>query len=220
MINVGNDIVSLKPARSKRFTQKAYYFKILSQTEEDYFHRQLAGRLSFGNYVWLLWSIKEAAYKYFRRRDNDLLFNPQKITVQNIALKQVLCPLPAGKFPIESKGFENDKFIEGFASMQNDGICTRSLIAEDFIFSVVSDDLFLGKIYWGIQQIDAGDYRTQSAAVRSFVTSKLKDVFPGRDFIIKKNAAAVPSIVCGNEQFPVSFTHHEKYIAYAFISDD
>lgn len=217
MISTGNDIVSLKSARSDRFAQKDYYSKILSPNEEDYFRRRLADKLSFIHYVWLLWSIKEAAYKYLKRADNDLLFNPLKITMENIGLQEAHHPLTVNRLPIEDIGFKDGKFIGGLVSDQNNSICTRSLVAEDFIFSVVSDKNVLDKTYWGIEQINSGDYTTQSEAVRQFAVHKLKDTFPCQDFTIEKNEAGVPGIVCGSKLHPVSFAHHERYIAYSFV---
>ena len=217
MTSIGNDIVSLESPRSKRFAQKEYYSKIISSEEEDDFHQRLAGRLSFGNYVWLLWSIKEAAFKYFKRSDSGFLFNPLKITTENIGLKDRYSPLTINKFPIENRGFESSELLNGQVYIQGDRICTRSMIAEDFIFSVVSDETALDKIYWGIQRIDTGDYKTQSAEVRKFTMHKLKDIFPDQNFFIEKNDTGVPGIVCGNKLYPVSFSHHEKYIAYAFM---
>lgn len=217
MISIGNDIVSLEPDRSNRFAQKAYYSKILSPGEEDYFYRQLANQLSFIRYVWLLWSIKEAAYKYLKRSNDGLLFNPQKITVEKIDLKDQLNPSLINKLPLENTGFENCGFIRGFAGMQDESVCIRSLITESFIFSVASDETFLDKIHWGIQKIGTSGHKVQSEAVREFAVRKLRDILPPQDFIIEKNEAGVPGIIYGSKLYPVSFTHHEAYIAYSFI---
>lgn len=218
MISVGNDIVTLGAARDNRFITKEYYSKILSPKEQYYFDQRPADKLLFIHYVWLLWSIKESVYKYFKRLDNDLLFNPLKIIVENIDLKNVSPQLPVDEFPIENVGFNNNsRFIDGIVNIQGSCISTRSLITESFVFSVVFNEASKNKIHWGIQRIDSSDYKTQSDTVRVFSMNKLTHIFPEQDIVIEKNKAGIPEIVYADGRFPVSFSHHENHIAYSFI---
>src|ERR1700691_5688102 len=87
MISAGNDIISLNAINITRTKQEKFYSKILSPTEKELYNQAEFTTIPFENFVWLLWSIKESAYKYLKRNNPGLVFIPIKFTV-----KQLLIP--------------------------------------------------------------------------------------------------------------------------------
>lgn len=217
MISIGNDIVSLEPACHRRFSQKEYYSKILSVKEKNYFSGRLEGNFSFAHYVWLLWSIKEAVYKYFKRLDSELLFNPFKIAVDDILFQDDYFYTALRNRSIESTGFLRGGFIDGHITLRDNNICSKLIMAKDFIFSVAADEKHLKDILWGIQKIDNSDYNSQSKAVRTFTAERLKNMMPDTEMTIAKNDVGVPYLLFNDRLCPVSFTHDRQYMVYSFL---
>ena len=82
MTGIGNDIIDLKHSNNNRAADKQFYTKILHGAELELYSQTSFS--SFEQFVWLLWSIKEAAYKYLKRNEPALLFVPHKIIVQEL----------------------------------------------------------------------------------------------------------------------------------------
>ena len=71
---LGNDIVDLKFAKLHyNWRRKGYLNKIFSARELELINSSK----SEDTMVWLLWSMKEAAYKCYNRLTSERLFNPQ-----------------------------------------------------------------------------------------------------------------------------------------------
>ena len=81
--SIGNDIVALKHISVERTRQENFYSKFLTTSELDIFTR-LQSLISFEQFAWLCWSIKEAVYKFQKRLQPQLLFGYKKIIVQQI----------------------------------------------------------------------------------------------------------------------------------------
>ena len=79
MTSTGNDIVSFAATNLIRTKEPIFYNKILSEQEIAAYARLHHQFLAFDVYIWLLWSVKEATYKYLKRLDPGLIFSPTKI---------------------------------------------------------------------------------------------------------------------------------------------
>src|SRR5450756_2548986 len=109
MKSAGNDIVALRSVDKQRTSQFRFYSKILSALEQALYHQPQFTEMPFENYVWLLWSVKESAYKYLKRTFPSLVFSPIKFVIQHIKI-------PAGPLMTKFEGiqWENTGYGEEF----------------------------------------------------------------------------------------------------------
>jgi hypothetical protein len=215
MVGTGNDIVALAAININRTKQTNFYSKILLPAEKLLYDQTLSDQLSFENFVWLAWSIKESVYKFRQRAAPELIFSPSKIN-----LTQLQPPYDGAKMPAlaEGCGFESIPVYKGLVESGGDIFYSRSLINKDMIFSVVNNHDDFASTHWGIRRIDSPDVVHQSETVRLFLTKRLKELFPGGDFRIDKSPHGWPVVLNGETELslPVSFAHHAHYIAYSF----
>ena len=81
MISAGNDIVALNVIDIQRTQSPAFYAKFITPTEFELYN---PNEITLINFVWLLWSAKESAYKYLKRINSELIFAPIKIKVVSL----------------------------------------------------------------------------------------------------------------------------------------
>ena len=210
MTSIGNDLVFLPSTRPERTNLPRFYSRILTDTEVEDYQRLASSTLPFDHYVWLCWSIKESVFKYQKRLSPELRFAPLRITVRRID--------PPNK--------EQDFYAgvaAGFAG-SGDGagqiLYSRTLIRDGVIASVVSADQTFTDVHWGFSPIDSPAHADQSAAVRTLALKELRAVLSRDDLQLQKDAAGCPVLFGGDEPLaiPVSLAHHERYIAYSFLS--
>ncbi len=206
MQSAGNDIVALCSINKERTNNKRFYRQILSTSEQELFHARVARHLSFEKFVWLAWSVKESAYKYFKRADPELIFSPTKIIVQDFYTAHIQDPSEAcyqGSFRFEKNLFH-----------------FQTKITDEWIASIVSDDEHFDKINWGIRKTNSLDSADQSKQVRAFVLEALSTYFPGKDLGVSISNGQYPIITHEGKDLgiPASFSHHRPFVSYAFIS--
>ena len=217
MKSVGNDIVALRSVDKQRTSQFRFYSKILSALEQALYHQPQFAEIPFENYVWLLWSVKESAYKYLKRTIPGSVFSPTKIIIQHIEIP--VGPL-INKFEgiqWESNGY-NEEFYRGKVIYGSHTFYFQSKISEEWIATVVNDNENFENVWWGIQSIDDAGYYHQSKAVRTLLLNKLNSFFPG-DLQVEKNPVGYPVILKDLEDLhiPVSLAHDDRFVAYSFI---
>jgi phosphopantetheinyl transferase (holo-ACP synthase) len=218
MTSSGNDIVSLTGINVTRTKDPRFYSKIFSDAENQLFSGLENDILPFEHFVWMLWSVKEAAFKYLRRIDPGIMFTPVKFVVQQLQspLNHTPAPLNAGE--ITGRDFNQMVIWDGMVSFENHALYSKTFICTGFISSVVNHSQNFDNVYWGIKQIENTDHNYQSAAVREFLIKKLQHVLGVDKLIIGKNVDDVPILLRGNEEMgvPVSLAHHECWVAYSF----
>lgn len=209
MISAGNDIVALKIIDKQRTNLPAFYLKFIAVSELALYAQP---QMPFDNFVWLLWSVKEAAYKYLKRFDHDLVFSPSKIIVKQVEI---------------AKNFENglleidrpvDKFYIGTVFYDSHVLHFRSMANNDFMNTVINDTVDFSTVYWGVKLIAQSDRESQSKEVRAFILDKLNTLFPNYDLLFGKALPGYPVLLIGNRQLdiPLSFSHHDRYVSYSF----
>ncbi len=217
MKSTGNDIVALKYVDTERTTRYRFYSKILSDSEQALYYQPQFEEMPFENYIWLLWSVKESAYKYLKRIIPGLIFSPTKFIIQNITI-----PGRPGVTELENNQWENtgyvDEFYSGKVIYGTEFFCFRSKINEDWVATVVNDNEHFDNVYWGVQSIDDAGYYHQSKAARTLLLNKLNFFFQD-DFQIKKSPFGYPVILKGiqNMHIPASLAHDDHFVAYSFI---
>ena len=74
-------------------------------------------------------------------------------------------------------------------------------------------------MYWGIKEINDDAYINQSHEVRNFTINKLRTIFSSNDVHIEKSECGYP-IISQQKNIPLSFSHHGKFVGYAFVLNE
>jgi len=213
MISTGNDIVALKAINVARTKQQNFYSKIITETEKALYDEQFSDRLAFEQFIWLAWSVKESVFKYLQRVNPELVFSPSKIKLTELEL-----PAAEGVSHFEGRDFNKGAVYESVIDYTPHTFYSRTIITDDFIFSVVNHTNSFEKVMWGIKEIDSTDADDQSKAVRTFALAMLNTFFPESELEIDKNRHSCPIILKDDAEIPVpiSLAHHDRWVAYSF----
>lgn len=199
VVSTGNDIIALAATDSHRTCRDRFFSRIINQDEKQHYHSfpENAG-LSFSYFVWLIWSIKESAYKYCSRADPQLVYAPLKFAVETLE--------------------SGDSIIEGRARYQDILLYSRSWLNDRFIATIVSDEPEFDGILHGVHQIASPEYASQSVMVREHALASLACHFPGATLRIGRAPGGPPVVWNGDEplNLPISLAHHDQYVAYAY----
>ncbi|HLX67033.1 MAG TPA: 4'-phosphopantetheinyl transferase superfamily protein [Puia sp.] len=218
MMSTGNDIVALAETDSDRTSRHRFYSRILSPGELSLFpdygmpypdHPGPPPRLSFPDFVWLMWSIKESVYKYVSRADRRLDFAPLKIPVTWLRFR--------------------DDFYEGMISYRQCALYSRSFfIPGETIMTVVNEKADFGEVRWGMRIVGDScrstgdplypDYSAQSAYVREFALQSLSKEMSGAALRIIKTPDGPPEVWDSERclEIPISLAHHGPYVAWSY----
>jgi phosphopantetheinyl transferase (holo-ACP synthase) len=220
MMSIGNDIISLAHINVPRTITPRFYSKFVT-TEEIVLHKSPAcAGLSLEVFVWLVWSVKESAYKYLSRLQPSLIFSPLRMYIT--AIHPPLASTPDGDCAeFDSETFSEDHFYRCTVLHDNVELYARSLVNTHLIQSIVTRDETANNIRWGIKNIGTDDPHDQSASVRTLAMDSLSAAYPSLTLSFDKTNTGCPIILNkGNETgIPVSFTHHYQFVAYSYLSD-
>ena len=184
---IGNDIVDLNFAQNHRRLLPRVLDKLFTQKEQQKIHDSENPSIQ----IWLLWSMKEAAYKlYLQVSQSKPFYNP--------------------------KAFEchfNDKTQVSFGNFLCD---ITSKITINYIISEAN--LAPQKMRSKVVIFDQPDYKSQSLTLKDKLINDVAQHFNinFRSLLIQKTKSGIPFLVVNNQMFNVSLTHHGYYGAYAF----
>ncbi|AUC74620.1 4'-phosphopantetheinyl transferase superfamily protein [Olleya sp. Bg11-27] len=189
---IGNDIVDLKQAaKDSNWKRPRFLDKIFTPREQQL----IWSAKDQDQMVWLLWSMKEAAYKVNVQQFGKRFFNPKR-------LECTLLSNFKGEVIIE----DNRYFIE-------------STITDDFIYSIALLDR--GKSYTSEWFRDENfDYKTQSTSLKDTFLKSISDA-GGLDIEmlkIEKSQSGVPLLINGFVELPIRFslTHCGQFCGYIY----
>jgi hypothetical protein len=106
----------------------------------------------------------------------------------------------------------------GRAVLGEAGFYFRSVVCEDFIATVVSDEEYIGDMQWGVRRIGDAGHEAQSGEVRRLVLERLGAlVGEESELRIGKNSWGCPVVLRRDKEMgiPVSLAHHGRYIGYS-----
>ena len=216
MISTGNDIVSLEAIDITRTKNPKFYLKFLSEEERSIYDQPGFNAIPFESFVWLLWSIKEAAFKYLQRLTPALIFTPLKFEVTHLKITST----EDINLLNNTEGFINEEnhITTGMVNYNGAVLCSVSHVNKMFVNSVVNISADFSEICCGVRQITDSDPQQQSDMVRTFLESRLKKIFGAQTTSIIKNPESIPTAFLGPNQLPVaiSLSHHGQLIAYSF----
>lgn len=223
MISTGNDIIALNIIDVCRTMQERFYSKILSSTEVEEYFRDHALTISFERYIWLLWSIKESVFKFCKRHSPNLAFSPKKIICGRVEAPLAACLLLPADGEIEDNSLPDAGNCWCSVAHTDTGVYySRSIVLKDIIYTVVNDTNYFHNTWWGVKHIDSACNTCQSESVRAFTMRKLKDIYPvDTRLAFGKHAVGYPILKVSDADaaLPISFTHHDRYVAYSFVYD-
>ncbi len=191
---IGNDIVDLKLASiQSNWNRNRFLDKVFTKHEQEL----IKSSTNSFKMVWLLWSMKESAYKIHVQQNLQQFLNPKKLQCKLIS-------------EIEGTVEVNEKEYITKSEINNDFICT--------IASLKNDKNIVNTTF----KLDDNSYVTQHK--ESY--KKLIDIAskkwkrPIKDFHIKKNKVDVPKLFMNTKELPTSFSisHHGHYGAYAILN--
>jgi hypothetical protein len=218
MISAGNDIVSLTATNVTRTKSPEFYRKIISPSESALFDTLDQAALPFEQFVWLLWSVKESAYKYLHRLNPGIVFTPVKFEVRSIEIPSgYSCSGPGGA-EFNQCGFKGLATFNGMVVFEGKKLFSKTMIFNEFIASFVNAHDDFEAVFWGIKRIEDTAYKYQSAMIRDFTLNTLCTVLGSNDLIIAKNDDEIPVVSNNGKQLdvPVSLSHHEHWVAFSF----
>jgi phosphopantetheinyl transferase (holo-ACP synthase) len=217
LISTGNDIVALRSVNNERTSEYRFYSKILSASEQALYQQPSIAQIPFGHYVWLLWSVKESAYKYLKRSMPDLLFSPTKIVIVDISV-----PKNGGDDKPASLTWDSTEnageFYTGKAVYGDSCIYFRSMISTEWIASVVNSTEDFKGVHWGIRYISHAGHAHQSKEARALLLKKISSFTPG-ELQIKKSPVGYPVILNQgiDTQIAASLAHDGAFVAYSSV---
>jgi phosphopantetheinyl transferase (holo-ACP synthase) len=197
---IGNDIIDISEALKINWERKGFLNKIFCKNEQDL----ILNSKNPGLMVWLLWSMKESAYKIFQRHELKRVFNPLKFKCQLTGI--------------------NSCFYYGRVDFNNLSYLTGSEISADTIstIAVYGDADSLNKIIKGNIKCSSSEYSIQHQELYDFALEDISERIkkPAEELSIKKDLYGIPRLFIKNSQLsmPVSLSHHGSYAAYAIVN--
>lgn len=185
---VGNDIIDLQAAKGqKEPTRDRFLNKVFSYKEQEIIRRSKNPEVQ----VWMLWAMKEAAYKAHQRRFKlPRTFDPKKLKCEiwEQHSGSAIGGIFIGRFLYQSQLLINPEYI----------FCTASTLKSDNICSTVFSALKCSK-----QEL-------------IFKYSALHNI-PDMEVKIVKDLHQVPHISINKniKNHPFSLSHHGKFSAYS-----
>lgn len=186
---IGNDIVDLKQAaKDSNWQRPRFLDKVFTAEEQQYIHKET----NPFEMVWLLWSMKESAYKAYLQKEGVRFFNPKILVCELISKTEGYVSINKIKFKIQSKVTKGYIYSLAFQEDPN--------FYKSKIFEVENANL-------GIQS-----NLNHNAILKAF--SDIKNVL-FENLKIKKNKIGIPKLFLKNEEQPdlFSMTHHGNYCA-------
>lgn len=188
---IGNDLVDLKlAAKQSNWQRKGFLDKLFTPIEQEYI---LNSDNPFKT-VWLLWSMKESAYKAYLQMYNDRFFAPKKLACHLISKNK------------------------GTVLIKNTLFFTESEIDEAFIYTMAftknHENNFLSNCF----EFECSDFKNEhSQTYQKVLTAFANELkLPVAQLKIEKNSQGVPQLFQGeillNHSF--SITHHGQYGAF------
>ena len=188
---IGNDLVDLKlAAKQSNWQRKGFMDKLFTLKEQGYI---LNSNNPFET-VWLLWSMKESAYKAYLQTHNGRFFAPKKLICNLISKKK------------------------GTVLINNALFFTESEIGDAFIYTVAFTKKYDNRFLSNCFEFERPDIETQHSQtyqkVLTAFANKLK--LPVAQLKIEKNSQGVPQLFWGEMLLENSFslTHHGEFGAF------
>lgn len=204
---VGNDILDLNRHSARhRHTDERFIQKIL-HPKEIILLQQSSNPVYF---LWMLWTLKEAAYKYCKQADNSFIFSPKKIYTEQTHTYEMFVLIEEGAESFTSKGFDGTIVLTVYTL--SGPIKTYSVFSNNYIHTVAVKDE--EDICWGVKKITDTSNLSQSNEARDFVLKSFNNA--KAELIFKEK---IPFIKVGEKFYATSLSHDGNYVSFAVEMD-
>jgi len=200
---LGNDIVDLSKTRlESNWQRKGFLEKLFTSTEQSLIH-DLASVQEKELAIWLMWSMKESAYKYFMRDEKRRFYAPRKFECQFGKSLDLLL--------LESS-------LVGTVTFFNKSCSTNSLINDQYIYTSTKSEIGDIMNYFHQGEKDSRIQKITSCLLLSKAISQYKDIAPSKVKVVK-DQLGIPSIFINSKptNIPCSISHHGRFIGVSFI---
>ncbi len=184
---IGNDIIDLKISLGKNnWKRKGFINKLFSEEEQDWILNSRNQELT----IWLLWAMKESAYKAHQRRfELPRSFNP----------KAYRCEI------IEDKIAS----VSGKVSIDKNSYLTKASISKEYIYCYATLHNFTNfaqKIY----------FQPTNLKLELINAVSKQQNLPKEKISIKKTSQFIPFLIFENQKLFCNFsvTHHGDFSAF------
>ena len=188
---IGNDIVDLNNIKSN-WKRIRFLDKVFSKKEQQI----IFVSENRPQTVWLLWSMKEAAYKIYVQQFGIRFFNPQRL----------VCHLSSSTI--------------GYVTIENKTYYCSSIISKDYIYTIATtnnSENYKSAIF----KVENDSYLTQSESLKKRVleTISKNTNFNLKDLNIRKDIVGVPQLFHHNSKLlmHLSLTHCGNYCGYVYF---
>ena len=187
---IGNDIVDLKQAaKDSNWKRRGFLDKVFTPEEQQL----IFSAKDKDQMVWLLWSMKEAAYKAHLQKTEIPFFNPKKLRCQLVS--------------------ESEGFVFVFDSKYQ----TKSILTEDWIHTqTVSEENTSG--FSDCFLLDQTAHASQSEVVRQKLVAYYSATYKilQSDLKVVKNSFGIPILKITNQTInkSLSLSHHGRFGAF------
>ncbi len=188
---IGNDLVDLNLADRNAWKRRRFLNKVFAPAEQQL----LSESFDPGTLQWILWSMKESAYKLHYRKNRVRALNPIRF----------VCAL--------------DSDYQGRAEIDNEVYHIDISLNKNLIHSIAKYCKSVHNIFYktiSSENVDFVRMETISSLVQSF--SKQNDYeYQGVNF--QKNSHGIPFLreASGKMIADCSISHHGRFGAYAFV---
>lgn len=198
---IGNDIVDLAQAgHDSNWQRRGFLEKLFTPHEQQLIH----SATDPNQMVWLLWSMKESAYKAIVRQTERRFFAPQTLPCSGLSV-----------------GAET---ATGSVCYDKVWYRTTSLITGQYISTVASEANGNQSIDGQVVTFERVDYACQHRVIREAVKHHFTSRFSVSQcrIVVQKNAAGVPSLVIQDgfgrtTNRMLSLSHHGQYGAFVVM---
>ncbi|WP_051229662.1 4'-phosphopantetheinyl transferase family protein [Psychroserpens burtonensis] len=187
---IGNDIVDLKYSSTgwvrPRFLDKVFTLKEQALIFSSEHQHQT---------VWLLWSMKEAAYKIHVRQFGERFFNPTRLVCDLISKEK------------------------GLVRIDDNCYFTESTVTEDYVYTVAKQDQNQ-EVCTSIFETKKEEYTIQSNVLKQQLLKSISQIEKiDRDVLsIKKTDLGIPEVFVNSVKLPkpISLTHCGRFSGFAY----
>lgn len=186
---IGNDIVDLNVAKTEsNWKRKGYLDKIYTLAEQDL----ISTAIDPDKLVWILWTMKEAAYKANNRITSVREYAPSKIQCEII---QILDNIYYGKVKYSGRNYNS-----------------KTTVCEDYIHTVA---LFETDDFSTIKEIIVRNYP------KDYEQYLKQNNYLAPLELLTKNKMGIPSILNNDDgrEKPISISHHGIFLSVVSIID-
>ncbi|MCD2258344.1 4'-phosphopantetheinyl transferase family protein [Psychroserpens luteolus] len=189
---IGNDIVDLKYIKETSNWKRPRFLDKVFTTKEQ--HLILSSENQH-QMVWLLWSMKEAAYKCHVQQYGRRFFNPKRLVCELIS---------------EDKGQVNIDAIQYY---------TATIVTKDYVYTIAkqTDDQ---PVETSIIETKAPKLATQSVLLKRYALESIAEVkHLDLDMLeIRKTKIGAPEVYYASQKTPIdlTLTHCGRFSSFAF----